>query len=162
MNAKSSKSHLAFLVAIALKGLYGLVEIVFGILVAVAGPDRLYAFVLRFTTPELVVHPGDKFVIAIQNGAADLARVSGALAVFYLLVHGVLKAAIAYNLLRDRRWIFLPACLILGAFVIFLGMRAAEHHSLGVLGLALLDLVTLALVVNEWRNIRKAALPAAA
>lgn len=149
----TSTSHFAFMVAVVLKGLNGLIEILFGILVALTGPDKLYAFVLQFTTPELEVHPGNKFVIAIQNGAANLAHISGALAIFYLLAHGIVKLAIAYNLLRDRRWVFLPACLILGAFVLFLGYRAAEHHSLGALALALLDLITLALVANEWRTI---------
>jgi uncharacterized membrane protein len=149
-----SATHALYLCAIALKGLDGLVETVLGLLIAVTGPDKLYELALRFTTPELLEEGSHRFAEAVERGEAALAHVSGVFAVLYLLAHGVLKLAIAINLLRGKRWIYLPACLVLAGFVLFLGYRAASHRSWLTGGLALFDLLTLALVLNEWRQSR--------
>lgn len=142
-------AHVAFLVTVAVKGIDGVIETSLGLLIALAGPDKLSLFVLRFTTPELQDNPGDGFARAIQSGAAGLSH-AGGFAVFYLLVHGILKAGIAVNLLRGKRWIFAPAVLILGGFILYLGYRTNQHWSWWSFSFALFDLFTLALVVNEW------------
>ena len=144
-------AHAAFLAAVAVKGIDGVIETLLGLLLAVAGPDTLFLFVLRFTTPEIQDDPGSGFAKAVQSGAAGLAH-EGGFAVFYLLVHGILKAAIALNLLRGKRWIFAPSLLILGGFVLYLGYRTAQHWSWWSFSFALFDLFTLALVVNEWAH----------
>jgi uncharacterized membrane protein len=144
--------HFLFLVAIVLKGLNGLVELVLGALITVMGPDRLFFFVAQYTTPELEANPSNHIARALQNSAAGLAGTMG-FAVFYLFMHGVLKTAIAYNLLRDRRWIFAPACVILAGFVIYLFYHAVEKHSPWAFGFGLFDLFTIVLVINEWRRL---------
>jgi uncharacterized membrane protein len=155
-NGRSSLAHLLFLITIAIKGVDGLIETLLGILIAVAGPDRLFFFIAQFTTPELEFNPSNHIARAIQNGAAGLARTAG-FAVFYLLMHGIVKLGIAVNLLRDKRWIFAPACVILTGFVFYLGYHAALHRSWWSLSFALFDLFTLALVVNEWIRVRAQA-----
>lgn len=142
-------AHAAFLVTVAVKGIDGVIETSLGLLIALAGPDKLFDIVLRFTTPELQDNPGAGFARAVQSGAAGLAH-AGGFAMFYLLVHGILKTGIAVNLLRGKRWIFAPAVVILGGFVLYLGYRTAQHWSWWSASLALFDLFTLALVVNEW------------
>ena len=152
-DGRSSFAHILFLAAIAIKGIDGLIETVLGILIAVVGPDRLFFFIAQFTTPELEFNPSNHIARAIQNGAAGLARTAG-FAVFYLLMHGIVKMGIAVNLLRDKRWIFAPACVILAGFVAYLGYHAAAHLSWWSLSFALFDLFTLALVINEWMRVR--------
>jgi len=98
-------AHLAFVTTVAVRGIDGFIEILLGLLIAFAGPDKFFLLVLRFTTPELRTNPGDPIAKALQSGAASLTAV-GAFAIFYLLVHGVLKAGIAVNLLRGKHWIF--------------------------------------------------------
>lgn len=148
---KSRLAHLAFVVTIAVKGVDGLIETLLGLLIAIAGPHKLFLLVLRFTVPELQNNPDNGVARAVQSGAAGLTAI-GTFATFYLLIHGVLKAGIAVNLLRGRRWIFAPAVLILGGFVLYLGYRTTQHWSAWSFSLALFDLFTLALVVNEWRQ----------
>lgn len=149
---KFTWGHVLFVVAIVLKGLNGLVELVLGALIAVMGPDRLFFFVAQYTTPELEANPSNHIARALQNSAAGLANTMG-FAIFYLLMHGVVKTAIAYNLLRDRRWIFAPACVILSGFVVYLFYHAAQKHSVWAFGFGLFDLFTIALVINEWRRL---------
>lgn len=142
-------AHRAFLAAVAVKGFDGVVETLLGVLIAVVGPHQLFLFVLSFTTPELQVDPANGVAKAVQSGAAGLAH-AGGFAMFYLLVHGILKSGIAVNLLRGKRWIFVPSLLILGGFVLYLGYRTAQHWSWWSFSLALFDVFTLALVANEW------------
>jgi uncharacterized membrane protein len=73
--------------------------------------------------------------------------------IFYLLVHGLLKLAIAMALLKGTaRWIFPVASLILAAFIAYMGWRLSIRWSDWLLGAALFDLLTLGLVLNEWRS----------
>jgi uncharacterized membrane protein len=145
--------HLGYIVTVAIKGIDGAIETALGLLVAVAGTQRLAGMILDFIAPELERHPASRMLQAAHHGATDLAHNSGHFAVAYLLIHGVLKAAIAYNLLLGKRWIFLPAMAILIGFIAFMGVRLSEHWSVWLLALAVFDAVTLALVANEYARL---------
>jgi uncharacterized membrane protein len=72
--------------------------------------------------------------------------------IFYLLVHGLLKLGIALALLRGTaRWVFPAASLILTGFIAYMSWRLSLRWSDWLLGAALFDLLTLGLVLNEWR-----------
>lgn len=146
-----------FLIAVALKGFDGALEMAAGLFVAIMGPLRLYDWVIWSVAPGLENRLGEHASRIVQHGAGQLA-LSGRFAIFYLLAHGVLKLALAICLLRGRQWIFAPASAILLGFVVLLGWHAAEHGSLGVAALALLDAVTLLLVLDEWRSRARAIL----
>lgn len=150
-----SPAHIAYLVTIAVKGVDGVIETLLGLLIAITGPDRLYGLVLHFTTPELENNPGNRTAAAFQHGAAGLAHAPHGFTIFYLLMHGILKSGIAINLLRGKRWIFAPACVILTGFILYMGYHATRHFSWWLLGFALFDLLTLVLVVNEWASPRR-------
>jgi uncharacterized membrane protein len=147
-----SLTHLVYLITIAIKGTDGVIETLLGLLIAITGPDRLYSLILHFTTPELTENPANRTAAAIQHGAAGLAHASARFMIFYLLVHGILKSGIAVNLLAGKRWIFAPACVILTGFILYMGYHATQHFSWWLLGFALFDLFTVALVINEWTN----------
>jgi len=113
--------------------------------------------VLRVIDPELYdgghIHTAE----LVLKGAQALAQSPGHFVIFYLFVHGSLKMAITAVLLRGRGlWIFPFASLILAGFITFFAIDLSHHWSNWVLGLALFDTVTLALVVNEWRNFHRA------
>lgn len=154
-----SLTHFVYLITIAIKGIDGVIETLLGLLIAVTGPQRLYSLVLHFTTPELAENPANRAAAAVQHGAAGLAHASARFMIFYLLTHGILKSGIAVNLLAGKRWIFAPACVILGGFVLYMGYHASRHFSWWLLGFALFDLLTLALVINEWAGFRHKARP---
>jgi len=144
-------ARIAFLVTVAIKGIDGIIETILGLFIALVGPDKLLMLVLRFTVPELHNNPANRVAEAVQSGAAKLTTI-GTFAIVYLLVHGILKAGIAVDLLRGKRWIFVPAILILSGFVLFLGYRTVQHWSAWSCSLALFDLFTVMLVINEWRQ----------
>ena len=141
---------------VAIKGIDGAVEIVLGLLLAVAGTHRLAEIMLKVIAPELEQHPGNHMLQAANHGAHDLSHQTGHFALVYLLIHGVLKAGIAYNLLLEKKWIFIPAIVVLIGFILFMGVRLAQNWSLWLLALALFDMLTLALVVSEYARLGSA------
>ena len=152
MVRQSSTLHIAYLVAILIKGFDGAAEALAGFVILITGPERLYEWVIRLTAPELATgqHPA---IHAIQRGAERLVETPHGFVIFYLLVHGFLKLGIVTALLRGGgRWVFPVASAILAGFVIYMSWRLSIRWSDWLLGFALFDLLTLALVLNEWRN----------
>lgn len=146
--------HLGYMVTVAIKGIDGVIETALGLLIAIAGTQRLADMILDFIVPELEEHPASRMLQAAHHGATNLSNSSGHFAVIYLLIHGLLKAAIAYNLLLEKSWIFYPAFVVLAGFIAFMGMRLAEHWSIWLLALAVFDMITLALVINEYVRLK--------
>jgi uncharacterized membrane protein len=146
--------HLGYMVTVAIKGIDGAIETALGLLLAIAGTQRLADMILDFIVPELEQHPASRMWQAAHHGATNLSHNSGHFAVAYLLIHGLLKVGIAYSLLLEKRWIFVPAFVILSGFIAFMGVRLVEQWSYWLLALALFDVVTLALVITEYIRLR--------
>lgn len=150
---KRSLAHIAYVAVIAIKGFDGGLETLAGLVIWLTGPQRLYRWVVRVTAPELYDGDHVRAVQAIRQGAEHLAITGGQFVVFYLLVHGVLKLTLAVVLLRGGgRWVFPVGTLILTSFIAFMCYRLSEQWSGWLLGFALFDAVTLALVLIEWRK----------
>lgn len=143
--------HLAYLAAITIKGLDGLVEFVAGLFIALVGSQQVYEFAIWATAPEIARHPESHAVHAIRHGAYGLAHSSPKFAVVYLLAHGVLKIGLFVNLLIEHMWIFPASVVVLLGFIGFMGLKLIAHWSPWLFAFALFDTVTLALVLNEWR-----------
>ena len=153
-NRPTGLFHLGYMVTVAIKGIDGAIEILLALLVAIAGTKRLADMILSFVVPELEQHPASRMWQAAHHGATSLSHNSGHFAVVYLLIHGLLKAAIAYNLLLEKRWIFIPAFVVLTGFIAFMGVRLSQEWSIWLFALALFDALTLALVINEYVRLR--------
>jgi uncharacterized membrane protein len=146
--------HLGYMVTVAIKGIDGGIETALGLLVAIAGTQRLANIILDFIVPELEQHPASRMWQAAHHGATNFSHNSGQFAVAYLLIHGLLKVGIAYNLLLEKRWIFVPAFVVLAGFIAFMGAHLVEQWSYWLLALALFDIITLALVITEYVRLR--------
>jgi uncharacterized membrane protein len=151
-----SLAHRAYLAAIAIKGLDGAIELVLGAVVAVVGTQRLYAFLIAVTAPEIAGNPDNRAALFVRHGATGLMHSSNLFVIVYLLAHGVIKLGIAINLLRGKSWIYPIAVALLIGFIAFMSYRLTTHWSDWLLGFALFDVLTVALVINEWRNPRAA------
>jgi uncharacterized membrane protein len=150
---RGSLAHIAYVTVIAIKGFDGGLETLAGLVIWITGPQRLYRWVVRITAPELFNGEHQKAVHAIRKGAEHLVVTGGRFVVFYLLVHGILKLALAMVLLRGGgRWIFPVGAAILTGFIAFMSYRLSQEWSNWLLGFALFDTLTLTLVLNEWRK----------
>jgi len=154
---KPSPVHLAYLATLAVKGFDGAIEILAGVVILLTGPQRIYRWVVRVTAPELYDGSHVAAVHAIRRGAEHLATTGAHFVEFYLVVHGLLKLGLAMVLLRGGgRWIFPVGALILAGFIAYMGWRLNEQWSDWLLGFALFDVLTLVLVLGEWRRSAKA------
>ncbi len=152
-----SLTHIGFMATIAVKGFYGVIETLLGILIAVTGQDGFYSLVLHLTAPELEAETVSRPIAALQQGAMSLSQASAVFVIFYLLTHGGLKVAIAINLLQEKRWAFAPACVILSAFALYMFYEVTQHFSPWLLCFAIFDTITVALVINEWIALERKA-----
>lgn len=153
---KPSPVHLAYLVTLAVKGFDGAIEILAGLVILLTGPQRIYRWVVRVTAPEIYDGSHVAAVHAIRRGAQHLATSGAHFVEFYLVVHGLLKLALVIVLLRGGgRWIFPVGALILLGFITYMIMRLSEQWSDWLLGFALFDVLTLALVLSEWARSTK-------
>lgn len=141
----------AFLIAVALKGLDGLLETTAGVLVAVAGTLRLYLFLLWITAPELDIRPTSGAAHLVRHGALELEQSASLFIVAWLLGHGIIKLMLAIELLRGKVWIFPVAVAVLGGFVGYMAYRLTSHWSPWLFAFAFFDTITVALVFHEWR-----------
>jgi uncharacterized membrane protein len=151
MKQKPAYMHLAYLVAISIKGLDGLIETVAGLIVAFLNSREVYHFAVWATAPELAKHPGSHAVHAIRHGAYNFAYSSHKFAIIYLLAHGLLKVGLVVNLFIEHMWIFPVSAVVLLGFIGFMGLKLTMHWSPWLFAFAVFDTVTLALVLNEWR-----------
>ncbi|MGA9796891.1 MAG: DUF2127 domain-containing protein [Rhizomicrobium sp.] len=155
MPQKRSAFHDAYLIAIALKGFDGAVELLLGIAVAVIGGHGLYDLLIDYIAPELDSHQRPHAAHFIRHSAAGLMHAHEFLIV-YLLAHGILKLGIAIGLFRERaEWIFPVGSAVLVGFIVYMSLRLTTHWSYWLLAFALFDVLTLLLVLNEWRNQHK-------
>jgi uncharacterized membrane protein len=152
LTERSPTLRFAFIAAVIVKGIDGAIESVAGAIVALAGTQSLYALLIRVTAPELELHPQSHAVHLIRHGAQGLVHASSRFVAIWLLVHGILKLALAVELLRGRRWIFPVASGVLACFVGYMAYRLTGHWSTWLLAFALFDVMTIALVLNEWRS----------
>ena len=151
MRQRPAPLHLAYLVAISIKGIDGFIEFVAGTIVAAVGSQQVYNFAVWATAPEIARHPDSHAAHAIRHGAYTFAHGAHKFAIVYLLAHGVLKIGLVINLFIEHLWIFPTSVVVLLGFIGFMGIKLAEHWSPWLFAFALFDMVTLALVLNEWR-----------
>ena len=143
--------HLAYLIAIIIKGFDGLIETVAGTLIAIYGSHQVYELAVWLTAPEIARHPESHTVHAIRHGAYGIAHSSHRFAVVYLLAHGILKLGLVINLLIEHLWIFPVSIAVLLGFISFMAAKLAAHWSPWLFAFAIFDLLTVALIANEWR-----------
>jgi uncharacterized membrane protein len=149
-----SALRIAFVTAVVIKGFDGLVESAAGLAVAILGTEDIHHLVIQVTAPELDIHPESETVHLLRHGASALEHAPSRFVIVWLLVHGILKVVLAVELLRGRSWIFPVAAAVVSSFVAYMTYKLVGHYSPWLLAFALFDLVTVVLVLNEWRSYR--------
>jgi uncharacterized membrane protein len=143
-----------FDVALILKGLDGLLELVGGVLLLAISPDTINRLAQRLLQHELSEDPND-FVahhLLRLTGNLHQTQVFGAL---YLLTHGVVKIVIVVGLMRRQRWAYPVAFVFLGAFVVYQIYRLTYDPSIGLALLTVFDLFIIWLTWREYQRTRR-------
>jgi uncharacterized membrane protein len=152
LNKRTIFVHSAYIVTLFIKGFDGAVETLAGIIVGIVGAHRFFAIVVRATANKAAHDPNNPIFHLLRHWFLGLSTTSSSFVAFFLFVNGVLKLAVVISLLWGKRWIFPPAMAIFSVFILYMSYRLTRHWSWWLFGFSLLDLLTLALVANEWRN----------
>ena len=149
---RSGLAEVAYRISLAIKGIDGILELIGGTLFLVIKPATIHSLVIVLTRHELTEEPNDLTANLLRSIAEKLSVNADVLASIYLLAHGVLKVLLVYGLLREKRWIFPIAFVVLGIFVGFEIARLMVTFSGLLLGALLFDLFVLTMV---WRHFRR-------
>ena len=145
-----ARTHRQFEVALLLKGLNGLVELVGGLLaffVPLATVDRL---VLWLAASDIADDPNDWLVNALVQAAHRLSMGTKLFAGFYLVSHGCVKFFLVYSLWREKPWAFPLALWFIGLLVCYSLYRFTHTHSPALLFFAAIDLTIMWFVWREY------------
>ncbi|GAA3439536.1 DUF2127 domain-containing protein [Kutzneria kofuensis] len=152
----STTTDKLFKVAIGIKGLDGLGQLVLGIVLIFIPPTLITGLANEVVTRDLLGDPGGTLSTHLQTAAHDFADGSSrAFAIGYLLLHAVIKLGLVAALLRKVLPLYPVAAVVLAAFVVYEIVRAVHTHSIALPIFAAIDVVIIILVIREYVQLRR-------
>ena len=139
-----------FEIGIIGKGLNGCLELIGGLLLLFATPDRIHHLAAMITQGELSEDPHDLIathLLHTANGITGPAVLFGAL---YLLAHGLVKVTLVVALLLNKLWAYPWMIAVLTVFIGYQLYRIALAPTVGLVALTLFDLAIVALTWREY------------
>ncbi len=143
--------HRLFQAAMVVKGLDGVLEVAGAVLLLTFGPGGVTGAVRFLTQNELAEDPHDWLAGLLVRHTQDVAAGTVHFAAAYLFFHGLIKLWLVGGLLRERRWVFPVALVLMALFVVYQVVRLTHHPGGGLLFLTVLDVAIIGLVWWEWR-----------
>lgn len=144
-----------FAIGILLKGLDGVLELAAGTLLLFVAPERIHAFAVILTQPELAEDPHSWVATHILNGTSALSHGTVLFAAIYLLLHGVVKVVLVVALLMNRLWAYPWMIVVLALFTAYQIYQILTSPSIGLLVLTVLDVLVIILTVHEYGRQRE-------
>jgi uncharacterized membrane protein len=120
---------------------------------------NVHAFVAWLTRNQLAHEPNERAVQWIAQAAAGFSVQSQQFYALYLLSHGGLKLGMVFLLARRVIWAYPASVVLLTAFIAYQMHHWTETHAPTLLVLSAFDLLMIALVIREYRGLRKTAQP---
>ena len=146
--------HKSFEVAILLKGIDGVLEIIGGLLLLFLSPIRLNDLIILLTQHELSVDPKDLIANYMVHFASSFTTSTQYFAVYYLALHGIVKIVLVLLLWKRKIWAYPITIASLILFIIYQVYRYTIYHSVWLILLTIFDLIVIALTFIEYKRIK--------
>ena len=146
--------HIGFEIALLIKGINGLLEIIGGILLFFITPERLNRFIIFVTKGELGKDPNDviaNWFIQLGNNFSISSQYFG---IYYLMSHGIIKLVIITLLWRKKLWAYPLSVVVFIAFIAYQIYEYTISGSIFMILLTILDIIVIALTIIEYRSIK--------
>jgi uncharacterized membrane protein len=140
-----------FRAALLLKGVDGAAELVGALALLLVPAAAVHRLVAEVVSRDLLGPPDGFLTRHLVAGTAEFASGSRTFVLVYLGLHGVVKLALVWALLRKWRPAYPVAAVVLGVFVGYELLRAVRTGSVVLPFLAALDVVVIVLVLREYR-----------
>jgi uncharacterized membrane protein len=147
----ADRSERWFRAALLLKGLDGAAELVAALALLLVPAATVHRLVAEVVSRDLLGPPDGFLTRHLVAGTAEFASGSRTFVLVYLGLHGVLKLALVWALLRRWRPAYPAAAVVLGVFAGYELLRAVRTGSVVLPFLAALDAVIIVLVLREYR-----------
>jgi uncharacterized membrane protein len=144
----------AFRLALWLKGLDGVLEVVGSVALLFVAPASLDHLARWATAHELAQDPHDVVARYLLDSASQLSRSKTLYGAVYLLDHGAAKLTLVAALLRDRLWAYPWMIGLLVMFIAYQLYRLDRQPTWGLVALTVFDVFVVALTVREYQHRR--------
>ena len=152
------RAHRMFEIALLLKGLNGIVELIGGTLVLFVPLRTVNQVVLWLTASEIEDDPNDWLANALIDAAEKLSMGTKLYASLYLLAHGAVKIVLVYSMWREKLWAFPVGLALIGGLVCYSLYRFTHTHSVALLIFAAIDLIIMWFIWREYLVRRQPAM----
>ncbi len=149
---QEQKLHLLFDISLIAKGLHAILEIIGGIVTFFLTPDFLTKVVLYFVQEDANDNSGGYISTHLLHFLQNYSVNTEHFIAIYLLSHGIVKAFLVYNLLKEEMWAFPTAIVVFSGFGIYQIYRYTHTHSIMLLVLTVVDLLVILLAWHEWKQ----------
>jgi uncharacterized membrane protein len=146
--------HELFDVAILLKGLHALVEIIGGVFTLLISPTFILGLVTKITQGELVEDPSDTLTNYLLHLAQSFSVGTKQFIALYLLSHGIINAVLVIGLFKKKMWAYHVSFITLSIFALYQLYRYIHHHSIWLIILTIFDFIVIWLVWREYERIK--------
>jgi uncharacterized membrane protein len=143
-----------FEIALVVKGLDGLLEVVGGVLLLLVSKAQLDAWVVALTQHELSEDPNDFVATHLLSAEGHMSGGSLTFAAFYLLAHGVVKVVLVAAVLRDRLWAYPWMIGFLVLFIVYQAYLLVVAPTTGIALLTAFDVFMVWLTYREYEKRR--------
>jgi uncharacterized membrane protein len=150
-----------YLLALAVKGIDGAAELAGALVLGLIPGSTVSALVQEVITRDLLGPPDGSLARHFAASTSEFVDGNRTFAVLYLALHGVVKLALTWALLREWRPAFPVAMAVLAVFVAYEFYRATRTGSVVLPFLAALDVLVIALIVREYRRLKAGGPPMA-
>jgi len=152
---KRSALHVGFEVAILLKGIHAVLEIIGGVLLLFIKPATLARWIQVLTQNELAEDPTDYVANLLLRASERYTVQTWHFSVFYLLSHGLVKIVLVLLLWRRKLWAYPVAVAVLGLFIAYQIFRWTSTHSPFLIVLSILDALIIGLTIAEYERLKR-------
>jgi uncharacterized membrane protein len=150
-DASARRTERLFKAALLVKGLDGAVELVAAVALLLVPAAAVQRLVAEVVSRDLLGPPDGFLTRHLVAGTAEFASGDRTFVLVYLGLHGVVKLALVWALLRKWRRAYPVAAAVLAVFVGYELIRALHTGSVVLPFLAALDVVIIVLILREYR-----------
>jgi uncharacterized membrane protein len=148
---RATNVHRLFEVALWLKAADSFAEVLGALVLAFVPVEQILHLARLVTDHELSEDPNDFVANLVLRTAEQLNFGAKSAAALFLFSHGIIKLALVAGVLAGFMWAYPAFIAALSLLILYQGYQLSYVMSAGLLALTILDVVVLALTINDYR-----------
>ena len=150
---KEKDLRFAFIISVALKGIFSALEILASFLFFFTG--TLTSIITSAANAELVEDPTDFIATHVRHVLPYFSAHMQLFTAFYLLSHGIIKLFLVISLLRKKLWAYPAMIIVLFIFIAYQVFQLSYGFSYFMLLLTVFDALIIMLTWHEYEIVKK-------